>query len=336
MKEKPERAGKKEGTGKKERTARMLTNPWVAGLLAVCCTALWGSAYPCVKSGYELFQIAGEDVSSKILFAGYRFFAAGIMTFIFSWVSSGRVPAVKRGNVPGALGLGLVQTTLQYIFFYIGVANTTGVKGSIIGASSTFFTILLAHFLIKSEKIDMKKGLGCLLRFSGVVLASFTAQGLDASFSIEGEGFLIISALSYAAASIWSKGLAKKEDPIVITAVQLLFGGAVLMILGFSFGGHIDVVVWSGAVLFLYMAFISSAAFSLWTLLLKYNPVGKVAIYGFMTPVFGVFMSALFLGESAWNMRNLAALLMVSAGIIVVNRDGKWNCTKNNDGKCTG
>lgn len=315
----------------KDRSAGAMTNPWVVGLLAICCTALWGSAYPCVKSGYELFQIAGEDVSSKILFAGYRFFAAGIMTFIFSWISTGRVPGIKKENIPGAFGLGLVQTTLQYIFFYIGVANTTGVKGSIIGASSTFFTILLAHFLIKSEKIDLRKGLGCLLGFSGVVLASFTTQGLDASFSIEGEGFLIISALSYAVASLWSKGLAKKEDPIVITAIQLLFGGAVLMILGLSFGGHIDVIVWNGALLFLYMAFISSAAFSLWTLLLKYNPVGKVAIYGFMTPVFGVFMSALFLGENAWNIRNLAALLMVSAGIIAVNRGEKRNCTKKND-----
>lgn len=315
----------------KDRSAGAMTNPWVVGLLAICCTALWGSAYPCVKSGYELFQIAGEDVSSKILFAGYRFFAAGIMTFIFSWISTGRVPGIKKENIPGAFGLGLVQTTLQYIFFYIGVANTTGVKGSIIGASSTFFTILLAHFLIKSEKIDLRKGLGCLLGFSGVVLASFTTQGLDASFSIEGEGFLIISALSYAVASLWSKGLAKKENPIVITAIQLLFGGAVLIILGLSFGGHIDVIVWNGALLFLYMAFISSAAFSLWTLLLKYNPVGKVAIYGFMTPVFGVFMSALFLGENAWNIRNLAALLMVSAGIIAVNRGGKRNCTKKND-----
>lgn len=314
----------------KDRSAGAMTNPWVVGLLAICCTALWGSAYPCVKSGYELFQIAGEDVSSKILFAGYRFFAAGIMTFIFSWISAGRVPGIKKENIPGTFGLGLVQTTLQYIFFYIGVANTTGVKGSIIGASSTFFTILLAHFLIKSEKIDLRKGLGCLLGFSGVVLASFTTQGLDASFSIEGEGFLIISALSYAVASIWSKGLAKKEDPIVITAIQLLFGGAILMILGVSFGGHIDVIVWNGALLFLYMAFISSAAFSLWTLLLKYNPVGKVAIYGFMTPVFGVFMSALFLGENAWNIRNLAALLMVSAGIIAVNRGGKRECTKKN------
>lgn len=314
----------------KDRSAGAMTNPWVVGLLAICCTALWGSAYPCVKSGYELFQIAGEDVSSKILFAGYRFFAAGIMTFIFSWISAGRVPGIKKENIPGAFGLGLVQTTLQYIFFYIGVANTTGVKGSIIGASSTFFTILLAHFLIKSEKIDLRKGLGCLLGFSGVVLASFTTQGLDASFSVEGEGFLIISALSYAVASLWSKGLAKKEDPIVITAIQLLFGGAILMILGVSFGGHIDVIVWNGALLFLYMAFISSAAFSLWTLLLKYNPVGKVAIYGFMTPVFGVFMSALFLGENAWNIRNLAALLMVSAGIIAVNRGGKREYTKKN------
>ena len=68
------------------------------------------------------------------------------------------------------------------------------------------------------------------------------------------------------------------------------------------------------------MAVISSVAFSLWTLLLKYNPVGTVSIYGFTNPVFGVILSALFLGEQAFTLQNLGALILVSLGIIVVNR----------------
>ena len=74
-------------------------------------------------------------------------------------------------------------------------------------------------------------------------------------------------------------------------------------------------------VAFMYMALLSTAAFSIWALLLKYNPVGKVAVFGFTIPVFGVALSAVFLGEDIWKIQNLAALILVSAGIIFVNRE---------------
>ena len=243
------------------------------------------------------------------------------MTFVFVWILKKRFPVPVRKMIPGILGLGVVQTTIQYIFFYIGVANTTGVKGSIISASNSFFTILLAHFFMKSEKLNIQKCVGCLLGFGGVILTNFSLSGWDTSFSIQGEGFLMISALAYSVASLWSKRLAQKEDPILITALQLLSGGALLIGIGFLSGGKIvSGFSASGLLLLLYMAFISSAAFSIWTILLKYNPVGKVAIYGFMIPVFGVFLSAIFLQENAFTLRNLGALILVSAGIIVVNR----------------
>lgn len=309
------------GENMKKEAGHYLTNPWLVGLLAVISTALWGSAYPCVKSGYEIFRIADGDIGSKILFAGYRFFLAGVMTFIFVWILKKKFPVPGRKMVPGILGLGVVQTTIQYIFFYIGVANTTGVKGSIISASNSFFTILLAHFLMKSEKLNIQKCVGCLLGFGGVMLTNFSLSGWDASFSFQGEGFLFISALAYSVASLWSKRLAQNEDPILITALQLLFGGALLMGIGIISGGKIvSGFSATGIILLLYMAFISSAAFSIWTILLKYNPVGKVAIYGFMIPVFGVFLSAVFLQENAFTLRNLGALILVSAGIIAVNR----------------
>ena len=71
----------------------------------------------------------------------------------------------------------------------------------------------------------------------------------------------------------------------------------------------------------MYMALLSTAAFSIWALLLKYNPVGKVAVFEFTIPVFGVALSAVFLGEDIWKIQNLAALILVSAGIIFVNRE---------------
>ena len=76
-----------------------------------------------------------------------------------------------------------------------------------------------------------------------------------------------------------------------------------------------------GYMMLLYLGFISAAAFSLWSLLLKYNPVSSVSVFGFMNPVFGVILSAILLSEKApaGPLRTIAALLLVAAGIVIVN-----------------
>ena len=63
---------------------KKLTQPAGVCLLALLCCALWGSAFPCIKIGYEWFAI--EGVGSQILFAGYRFFLSGVFTFLLGCV----------------------------------------------------------------------------------------------------------------------------------------------------------------------------------------------------------------------------------------------------------
>ena len=83
-------------------------------------------SYTNLKTGYELFQIAPEDNASKLLFAGIRFGMAGLVTILFASLKRKRACLPDRRNIAGILVLGLVQTTLQYVFFYLGLANTTG------------------------------------------------------------------------------------------------------------------------------------------------------------------------------------------------------------------
>ena len=99
-----------------------------------------------------------------------------------------------------------------------------------------------------------------------------------------------------------------------------------MLVLGLAFGGHIAPAAAANpapAILLLaYLGFISAAAYSLWSLALAANPVSRVAVFGFMNPVFGVLLSAVLLDEaSAVNpLVAVAALALVSAGIIIVNR----------------
>lgn len=284
-------------------------------ILALLCCALWGSAFPCIKIGYEWLEI--KTVGSQILFAGYRFFLAGIITFFVACVLEKRIIKLKKASVPYILGIGFLQTTLQYVFFYIGMSHVTGTKGSIINASSAFVSILLAHFMIKGERMTWKKGAGCLVGFAGVLIINL--GGLSGGFSVMGEGMIILCTTIYGASSVLMKLIAHRGTPMAITAYQLLFGGAVLVLVGFAAGGHVTGFDGKSILLLIYMALISAIGFSIWTALLKYNPVGKIAVFGFSIPVFGVILSALLLGEQIWSLKNLTALLCVSIGIIIVN-----------------
>ena len=286
---------------------KLFKKPIVICVMALICCALWGSAFPCVKIGYELLQI--ETAGSQILFAGYRFFGAGILTFLMGCIIEKRVLTLKKSAIPYVAGIGIFQTTLQYIFFYIGMANTTGVKGSVINASNAFVSIIVAHFLVKGERMTWKKGVGCILGFAGVVIINLSPGAWGSGFSLKGEGMVAICTIIYGTSSVLMKFVSKK-------------GSAMAALIGFVFllDGNISGFTVKSSVLLFYMAMLSAVAFSLWTTLLKYNPVGKVTIYGFSIPIFGAGLSAVFLGEDIFSLKNLVALLCVSAGIILVNK----------------
>ncbi|MCI9382243.1 MAG: DMT family transporter [Dorea sp.] len=299
---------------------RFYQNTVTRTILALLCCALWGSAFPCVKIGYELFHI--EGAGSQILFAGYRFFMAGMFTFLLGCALKKRIITMKISSVPYVFGQGLLQTTIQYICFYIGLAHTTGAKGSVINASNTFFSIIAAHFLMKSEKLTARKVIGCLVGFAGIIIINLEPGAWSSGFSWLGEGMVLVCAFSYGMSSVTLKMISDREEPVTITAYQLLFGGAVLIAIGAITGGKVQGFNMQSTLLLLYMSLLSTVAFSIWAELLKYNSVGNVAIFGFSIPIFGVALSAVFLGEQMASVKNLAALVCVSIGIIIINRQG--------------
>ncbi len=302
----------------KTQMENKLQTPAAVCILSLICCGLWGSAFPCVKIGYEWFGI--EGTGSQILFAGYRFFLSGIMTFTIGCILERRFLTMKRSSIPYILRQGLIQTTAQYVFFYIGLGNTTGTKGSIINATNAFVSIVAAHFMLKSEKMTWQKGIGCIFGLAGIVVINLVPGAWGSGFSLMGEGMIFICSVTYGVSTVVLKMISDKESPMTITSYEILSGSVVLIVLGVIMGGHVEGGSLKALLLLFYMAFLSTVAFSLWTLLLKYNPVGKVAIYGFTIPIFGAVFSAMFLGEQIFTLKNLSALLLVSTGIILVNR----------------
>lgn len=303
------------------RDKTLLNNKYIVCLLAIVCCLLWGSAFPSIKIGYRLFEVESSDAMSQILFAGIRFFLAGILAIIFGSILQRKVLFPKKGSWGMVCTLSIFQTILQYFFFYMGLAHASGVKSSIINGMSTFFAILLACLVRKQERLTSEKVLGCILGAAGVIIVSLAGGNLDSAFALNGEGFILIASVSYAISSVLIKEYSAFENPVTLSGYQFVIGGAIMILVGFLFGGRLHLTSYTGIILIVYMALISSVAYSIWGILLKYNPVSSVTIYGFTNPIFGALLSALFLGEwKTITIRYLVALALVSFGIYIVNK----------------
>ena len=303
-------------------TKSIFQNPIIVALGALLCCALWGSATPAIKTGSPLLIPQGH-VPSTILFAGVRFLAAGIITILIYSIARRKFLYPKLSNMPKVLTVSCFQTVIQYIFFYVGLANTTGVKGTVLSGSSAFFIVIVAAFVFKTEKLNLKKIIACLLGFAGIILVNL--NGLDFTMNF-GDLFVIISTLSYAFSSMFMKKFSAYEDPVVISGYQFIFGGSFMIIVGLIFGGSISFADTTGVVILIYLSFLSAIAYALWGVLLKYNPASRVSIFNFTTPVFGVILSAIFLSQEndKINILNLIlALLIVSSGILLLNLNPK-------------
>lgn len=287
-------------------------------ILAAIATALWGSAIPVIKIGYEAFNITESGVEVKLLFAGVRFVLAGIFVIIYHSIVNKRFEMPRKDEYIKIALLGIVQTTIEYIFFYLSLLYLTGVKGSIMNSIGNFFAVILAHFAFKNDRINLRKFLGCVLGFAGVVVCCFE-EGFDFSFTFRGDGFILIAAFCFALGSVITKFVTQNSNSVKITGWQLAFGGVLLMVIGLAFGGRLSITSVYAFGILIYLALLSSVAFSVWALLLKYNPVGKISVYCFLNPVFGVIFSGILLGENIFNIRSLIALVMVSIGIYIVN-----------------
>lgn len=316
-------------TGKKTR----IRWDWfpVTFLTAFLCCFLWGSASPAIKIAYRLFRIDAGDAASRILLAGARFTLAGLMTIVFGSLLSRRFLRPEKRSLPRIFLLALVQTVGQYYFFFMALAHTSGVRGSIINASGNFLAILFAVYIFRLEKMTWQKLLGCVIGFAGILLVLGGIQGLvsGGALRLEGEGAMLAATVFYAASGCLIKIFSREENPVVLSGYQFFLGGLILIAVGALMGGKLVFFSPSCTFNLLYLGFISAGAYTLWGILLKYNPVSKVSILGFINPIMGVLLSALFLDEGgeAFSARNILALLLVCIGIVVVNFTGRSDCS---------
>ena len=287
-------------------------------VFALTAAIAWGWAFPLIKIGFSAFGITADMTGSKMLFAGIRFAAAGLIVLGVAR-SNGRSFATTRlVDWRFILAFALMNTTLHYFFFYVGMSHSEGSRAAILNSLSTFLVVLLACACFKSDKLTSRKIIGCVVGFSGIL--ALNLGGADSGqFSWMGDGMIILNAICGACSNLMTRGLSRRVDVFVGTGYSLTIGGLLLIIPGLVFGGTLPFINTVGMGCLIALIAISAIGFALYNKLLSCNPVGKVAIYNSLIPIVGAVTSCVCLGETFYLKYALAGGL-AAIGIYIINK----------------
>ncbi len=306
-------------------TKKYLTQKHYVILIALICSILWGSAFPVLKISYSELKISPSNLNAKVVLAGMRFLIAGLILFILTPIFMKRSIKINKNELKNLSLLGLVQTALQYFFFYNGLGKTSGMKGAILSSIGNFFVVIMAHFIYSNDKINKRKTIGLISGFAGIIVVNMGGSNFNLDFSFTGEGFLIISSIMGAFAIIIAKELSKDIHPFIASAWQLFIGSLILLAAGsYNLQPNSFNFTFKGWVLLIYSSLISAIAFSLWYALLKYNKAGEITIYRFVIPISGALLSAIFIPGEKFSINLLFGLLLVVIGIFSINYNSAY------------
>lgn len=282
----------------------------------------WAISGPLTKMGYAGLGVSGTDVLEIIYFAGIRLLGAGAIGLAYCRLRGIRLLPEHLADLWQLTKLGLVMGVAQYIFFNFGAAFSSGVQTSILSSSGAFFGILVSAFLFKEDALTPRKITGCLLGVAAVVILNWEDMRQGVSASLLGALLLLLGQLSGSFGAAWLKIIARGRSAIWVGGWQSVISGGMLMVLGALGGGTCDFSAGSAALPpTAVLVLTSGAALIFSNQLYKYNPLSKVMIFSLLSPVLGVFSSAVMLGDSLRSGYVFASLLINCLGVALVTTE---------------
>lgn len=290
-------------------------------ILAIFCAFGWSLAYPLIKIGYQEFYITPTDLGGKILFAGIRFFFAGILVSGFCCLRKEKLELKKINDLWWLILLAIVNTTLHYMFAYIGLGYNPSARSTILDSMGGFFLIILSTIIFSDDKISVSKMVGCALGIAGIVAINIQ-PGADffENISFRGDGMILLNASCAAFGGIITRIASKKMNMMQATGQSMMLGGALLLAIGLTIGENSPWrVSIKGIIVLIMLILISAVCFAVYNELLAYHPISKIAIFNSLIPVLGVIFSALLLKEEL-KWQYFISVIMVACGIFLVNK----------------
>lgn len=287
-------------------------------IFSLIAMLLWGSAIPLIKLTYLHAGILPDDPGGKIFIAGIRFFMAGLLTYIYFFLFNKEKVERDKINFKFIIILALIQTTLQYSTYYIGLSNTLGSLAAVIQASNAFITVIISVILIADEKLTGRKLAALIIGSLGLIIINLKDRG-SFHFKLTGEGFILIATTLNALASVLIRKYGRDQNSFLMTGTQFLLGATPLIIIGAL--THTSIVNFDLKLFLMlsYGAFISATSFTIWTSVLQVHSASEFGVYKLFIPIFGTILSVLFLGEEL-TIYIILGLIFVLLGAVVLNK----------------
>ncbi|MDP2822814.1 MAG: DMT family transporter [Sulfuritalea sp.] len=286
---------------------RIAPGPAAFGLMVLLC-AIWGLQQVAMK-------LATAEIS-PILQAGLR--SGGGAALVYAWARWRGIAlfAPDQSLRPGLLA-GLLFG-LEFVFIFVGVERTTVSRMVVFLYIAPCFTVLGLHCFVPGERMGWRQGAGVLLAFAGLVTAFIDKA---AGGSLLGDFFGVLAALFWAATTVLIRATAlAKVTATKVLLYQLVVSAAVMFPLSWLVGERgIGVLsaptLWAMAYQIAIVAFISYLA---WFWLLTRYLAGRLLVFSFLTPLFGVGFGMVLMGDQP-SLHFFAAAAMVVGGIVLVN-----------------
>ena len=290
---------------------------WVV-IFALTAAIAWGWAYPLIKLGFEEFGITPQMTGSKMLFAGIRFMISGLIILAIAWNTKKNFQVKRSSDWWYILLFALLNTTIHYACFYIGLSHRDGARAAILNSLGVFMLVLLACLFFKTDKLNFRKIMGCVMGFSGILILNIGSTS-SIQFSWLGDGMIILNALCSSFAGLMTRGLGKRVDIFVGTGYSLAIGGGLLILPGLIMNGNLPHITGYGILILALLICISSLGFALYNKLLSCNPIGKVAIFNSLIPAVGAITSCWCLQEPFY-INYVFAIILLTGGIYIINK----------------
>ncbi len=287
--------------------SRVAPGPAAFGLMVLLCS-IWGLQQVAIK-------FATAEIS-PILQAGLRSFFGAVLVYAWSRWRGMALFLPDRSLKPGLL-VGFLFG-LEFVFIFVGVAHTTVSRLVVFLYMAPCFTVLGLHFFVPGERMGWRPAVGVLLAFAGLVLAFIDKA---AGGSLLGDALGVLAALFWAATTVLIRATAlAKVTATKVLLYQLVVSAAVMFPLSWLVGERgIGVLsaptLWAMAYQIVIVAFISYLA---WFWLLTRYLAGRLLVFSFLTPLFGVWFGMLLMNDRP-SLHFFVAAAMVVGGIVLVN-----------------
>ena len=264
-------------------------------------------------------RVTNEGIQ-PVFFAGIR--SVGAAFLLLLWMRFRGIPLDFARAPLSGLWVALLFSG-QFMFLFLALDYTTVARASVLFYTMPIWLTLAAHFLIPDERITAQKGIGLALAFGGVVCALAWPHDGRASGAggVLGDIYAIAGAMCWAAIAVSARITPLRTLRIEMQLFwQLLVSGPILIAAALFFGPFLrdpELIHWAG--LGFQIVVIAFAAFLVWFWFISIYPASSIASFSFLSPIFGVAMGWLFLGEAV-GLELLLALALVCAGLILINR----------------